>query len=672
MTDASSGWVREMTVRTPTVDRAELARRSGVDPFVVDLVIDAGLLTPSERAAGAGSGEDGAGEDGAGADGEERFESSAVDMLVAARTLVSEGVAVEELAALAMRHAAGVEAVIDDAIDLFKRHADRAGRRGADLVDSVQRLVPVATQLVAGHFERTLTARALSRLGDAPSRSAVGAVVVSTRRLAERVDPLAVFAAADAGRPRSLWTQPESGLSMAAVGVAEAIEPCGPDRFSSASAARAMLEARVRCHRPEGAPAPVLLGGFSFAPSDSPSAAGADADAARGSGGEAGAGAAPVDGDDGAAGEGSRWASAGFGDCRLVLAETTVIDRPDGCWLQAAARVEPGGDEAAVRSDLERRLEQFASQHVPAPAPPEPAPSPEVAESGVDRTLCDLAAVDDDYLASVDAAVDAIARRAFRKVVLARTVTLDVDLVASPAVMPEVLKRLADSHPSCAVFAFAFTDSVFFGATPEELVTLDGPRLHATALAGTAARGATPAADDRLAAGLLASAKNRSEHRFVVDGITEALAGLGLVDPTPDRPGLLRLARLQHLSTPITARVRRGRSGMSDMDVLRVAGALHPTPAVGGTPTEAALDFIAERERFDRGWYAAPVGWCDLDGNGELRVALRSGLAKPGGVRLFAGAGIVADSQPEAELEETAVKLRALLEVIEDACGAGS
>ena len=641
-----------------TLNRSELARQSGVDPFIVDLVIGAGLLTPVGPGDADGSpaatrhayraGASAGAYAGDRADVGDRFESDAVDMLAAARTFVSEGVAVEELAALAMRHAANVEAVIDDAIDLFKRHADRQGRDRSELVDTVQRLVGVATQLVAGHFERTLVARALSRLGSAPSRSAAGAVVVVVRRLDERVDPLAVYAAADSDQPRSVWLQPSAGLSMASVGVAEAIEPSGLDRFSNASAARAMLQARVRRYGPDDAPAPVLTGGFSFVPSDTRTGAGGSGDSDGSDGGR------PV----GRLGDSEVWAS--FGDCRLVLAETTVIDRPDGTWLQAAARVGLDGDEAAVRAELEQRLASFDTDLLPASATARDS-------IGSHASVGSAYDADEDYLGLAAAGVDAIAQGGFRKVVLARTVTRDVDLVRSARAMPEVLGRLRDSNPSCAIFAFAAGDTVFFGATPEVLVTLDGDRLRTTALAGTAARGATAAEDEELASGLQASAKNLLEHRFVVEGITEALAGLGLVDAAPDEPGLMRLARLQHLSTLITARVQRRRSGMSDMDVLRVAGVLHPTPAVGGTPTGAALEFISEREGFDRGWYAGPVGWCDLDGNGELRVALRSGLAEPGRVRLFAGAGIVADSIPAAELDETNVKLLTMLDVLDDA-----
>ncbi len=585
------------------LDRAGLAERAGVPAFVVDLVIDAGVLVPMSNGAGG-----------------ERFGADDVELLAAARTLVGEGVAVEELAALAMRHVANVENLIDDAIDLLKRHVKRDSPDQAALVASVNRLVPVATRLVMGHFEKTLWARAMARVGDAPD-SAAGAIVVKARRLDQRVDPLVVYASTAADHRRSLWLRPDQDAGLAAVGEVEVIEPTGADRFSAASAARAVLAARIRC---DGS-APVLVGGFSFT-------AAADRDSQPSS-------------------EALSWQE--FGDCRMVLPELTVIDRPDGTWVQAAARVGPEGDEAAAEAVLEKRLAAF--KEAPRLAADEPA---DPAASAADSVDCGR---DDGYEALVAEAVAAIDRGAFAKVVLARTLTLDRGLDAAA-----VLDRLRRRNPACATFAFSVGDTTFLGATPEELVTLDGSRLHATALAGTAPRGDTPEADERLAAGLLASAKNRSEHRFVVDGITEALAGLGLVDPAPAEPGLMRLSRVQHLRTPITAEVQRRRTAARDMDVLRAAGALHPTAAVGGAPTGAALEHIARCEDFDRGWYAAPVGWCDLDGNGEMGVALRCALTTPDATRLFAGAGVVADSVPVEELEETAHKLRALLDIIDE------
>ena len=608
------------------LDRAGLAARAGVPAFVVDLVIDAGLLTPLDN----------------GANGE-RFGADDVEMLTAARTLVGEGVAVEELAALAVRHATNVENLIEDAIDLLKRHFDRERRDEAALVASVNRLVPVATKLVVGHFEKTLWARAMARLRDEPAPAA-RAIVVKARRLDRRVDPLAVYASASAERHRSVWLRPDEGLGLAAIGAVEAIEPVGGDRFSAASAARAVLEARIRRDATPDAPAPVLVGGFSFTPTADRPEDSALSDNGAGPGDSAGRDDAGQD-----PSLGLRW--DGFGDCRLVLPELTVIDRPDGTWVLAATRVGSDGDEAAATAELEQRLDAFGSE------PPASLPAAPTTEADGDRAC----GRDDQYRALVGAAVGAIEQSRLQKVVVARTFGVDGELDAVA-----VLDRLRRGNPACATFAFTSGSATFLGATPEELVKLDGSRLHTVALAGTAPRGDGPEAEERFAAGLLASAKNRSEHRFVVDGIIDALSGLGLVDPAPAEPGLMRLTRVQHLRTPITARVQRRRTGASDMDVLRAAGVLHPTAAVGGAPTDTALEFIAGHEGFDRGWYAAPVGWCDLDGNGELGVALRCALTGPDGTHLIAGAGIVADSDPDDELEETSMKLRALLDVLDE------
>ncbi len=635
-----------------TLDRAELAEAAGVPAFIADLVIDAGLIAPVDVAP-------------ADLDGAERFDPAAVDMLAAARTLVDEGVAVEELAALAMRHATHVESVIDDAIELFERPRRRAGRDPSGSAATLQRLAPVVTDLVAKHFERTLVARALSRAGGAAATSP-GAVVVCSRRLDQRVDPLAVYAAAPDFH-RSLWLRPDAGAGMAAVGAVEVLEPSGPDRFSAASAARAVLAARVRRHGPASAPAPVLVGGFSFRPGPEPDSR-------------------PPD-----------W--TGFGDCRLVLPELTVIDQPDGTWALKATRIGPDGDESAAVAALDRELAELDSTagvtgldrelaELDSTATTALDLKPRSADSGLTTTPPASEHPDDDvssqldggasaarvvqlqsttpgnddpaYLELVGRGVDAVGRGELDKVVCARMLALGAG--PDPVTVLDALRR---RNPNCAVFAFTAGAATFLGATPEELAVLDGHRLCTSAVAGTAPRGADATSDARLAEGLLASAKERAEHRFVVEAITAGLEGLGLVDPTPTEPEILTLANLQHLRTPITSRVRQRSSGVNDMDVLRVAGVLHPTPATGGAPLNAALAFIEAHETFDRGWYAAPVGWCDLDGNGELRVALRSMLATDDGLRLFAGAGVVAGSTPAGELAETSVKLRALLDALD-------
>jgi isochorismate synthase len=582
----------------PTLDRSELSARTGVSEFVIDLVVGAGLLEPSPHPDG------------------ERFAESAVDMLVAARTLLSEGVQLEELTALAMRHATHVEDLVDDTIELFRRHHDRTGRDRSELAATLDRLAPIATGLVAQHFERTLVRRALQRLADDSDTDAAGSIVVMARAIDVGGSPaLAAFVSAD-DRHRSLWLRPDAEIRIAALGAVETLQAAGDERFSGVSAARAALSARVLRRGPAEAPAPILIGGFAFSP---------------------GFDARPP-------------AWGGFGDSRFVLPEITVIDGVDGTWLLIAGRVGSDGDITATEHELTARADLF---HESIDWAWERADLPVPAGTG------DPPGEDDRYLELVAEGISAITAGELDKVVLARRYELSgpVDVVAA-------MDRLQGSYPTCAVFAFSDGDLTFFGATPEELVTLEGSSLHTTALAGTAPRDPDPEEDTRLARELLDSAKNRAEHEFVVSAITDKLSDLGLVDPTPAEPDILSLARVHHLRTPITARVERRRPGPTDMDVLRVAGVLHPTPAVGGTPDAAARRFIVDRERFDRGWYAAPIGWCDLDGNGEMRVALRSALWDGERVHLFAGAGIVAASDPTDELAETTIKLMALLDVI--------
>ena len=376
-----------------------------------------------------------------------------------------------------------------------------------------------------------------------------------------------------------------------------------------------------------------------------------------------------------------------------------MIDRPDGTWALKAARIGPDGDESAAVAELDRELAELDSaagvtgldQELDSAATTALNLKPRSADSGMTappasehpddgassqldgRASAGRAAQtqsqtlgndDPGYRELVGRGIAAVGRGELDKVVCARMLALGTG--PDPVTVLDALRR---RNPNCAVFAFTAGAATFLGATPEELAVLDGHRLCTSAVAGTAARGADDASDARLAEGLLASAKERAEHRFVVEAITAGLEGLGLVDPTPTEPEILTLANLQHLRTPITSRVRQRSGGVNDMDVLRVAGVLHPTPATGGAPLDAALAFIEAHEAFDRGWYAAPVGWCDLDGNGELRVALRSMLATAEGLRLFAGAGVVAGSTPTGELAETSVKLRALLDAIEDPGG---
>jgi isochorismate synthase len=213
------------------------------------------------------------------------------------------------------------------------------------------------------------------------------------------------------------------------------------------------------------------------------------------------------------------------------------------------------------------------------------------------------------------------------------------------------LRHLRAAYPECHIFGCWRGDAAFVGASPERLVKVAGRDVQASSLAGSAPRGATEAEDARLAAGLLTSSKDQAEHAVVRDTLAAALDELCDDVIAPEQPSLFTLPQVHHLHTAVRARLRAGRT------LLELVARLHPTPAVGGAPREAALTFIREHERLDRGWYAAPIGWIGRDG-GELAVALRSAVIRRDEAWLFAGCGLVADSDPEMEFAETLLKLR--------------
>ncbi len=190
------------------------------------------------------------------------------------------------------------------------------------------------------------------------------------------------------------------------------------------------------------------------------------------------------------------------------------------------------------------------------------------------------------------------------------------------------------------------------GATPELLIRRTGGDIESLVLAGTTARGDTPADDRARAARLFASPKDREEHRYAAEMVRDALTPLCADLTVPTEPELLTLPNVTHLASPLRGRLAADRS------VLDVVAALHPTPAVCGTPTGTALDLIRELEGMDRGRYAGPVGWVDARGDGEWGIALRCAEIDGTRARLFAGCGIVADSDPDAELAEARTKFR--------------
>ena len=242
-------------------------------------------------------------------------------------------------------------------------------------------------------------------------------------------------------------------------------------------------------------------------------------------------------------------------------------------------------------------------------------------------------------------AVDRIGAGALEKVVLARDLIATTD---EPIDIRWPLQRLASGYPMCWTF---HVDGIF-GATPEMLVRRERGLVTSRVLAGTIRRTGDDARDLTLAATLARSSKDLEEHEYAVRSVADALDPHCSSMNVPEAPFVLHLPNVMHLATDVAGVVHDAATVSS----LQLAEALHPSAAVGGTPTPDAVDLIAGIEGMDRGRYAGPVGWMDARGDGEWGIALRSAVVDGDTVRLFAGCGIVADSDPEAELAESQAK----------------
>ena len=243
------------------------------------------------------------------------------------------------------------------------------------------------------------------------------------------------------------------------------------------------------------------------------------------------------------------------------------------------------------------------------------------------------------------------------KVVLAREVLVSAGAAHDPAA---VFGAMREQFPSCFCFCCGTPEAAFIGASPELLLRRSGASVSTVALAGSTRRSSDPAVDDHLGEQLLRSDKDRREHAIVAERIVRSLRAHAVWVETAPEPEIVKVANIQHLATPIVAQLAEPRSA------VELAGMLHPTPAVGGEPSETAKAAIAELEQMDRGWYAGPVGWMDATEDGEFCVALRSALLRDREARLYAGVGIVAGSDPAAELAETEIKLEALLPLLSE------
>lgn len=259
---------------------------------------------------------------------------------------------------------------------------------------------------------------------------------------------------------------------------------------------------------------------------------------------------------------------------------------------------------------------------------------------------------DRHWLEAVALAIERIDAGVMDKVVLARDHAV---WSHEPFDALDLARRLHDRFPSCHTFVMGG----LVGATPELLLTRRDRHVTSRVLAGTSGRGEDATQDAAIGSALLHSAKDRAEHVYAVDSVTEVLDPICVTlthDPEPD---LLRLDNVQHLATMFDGQLR------APHRALEIVQGLHPTAAVGGTPRDVAMEQMRALERLDRGRYASPVGWTDSNGNGEWGIALRCAQLSGARARLFAGVGIVTGSLPEDELEETRLKLLAMQDVLD-------
>jgi isochorismate synthase len=445
------------------------------------------------------------------------------------------------------------------------------------------------------------------------SRGALPTLVSVSERLSGPHDPSAIaLSSRRAAEPWFCFEQPDrDGTALAALGCAYELGGEGAERFTALDSLWCELSSRVRDDGYEGPAGAglVALGGFAFSPQS---------------------------------GRGPAW--RGFSAASLIVPEVSLTRSGPETWITVNVAVAKTDDSDVLRERIAARLDELVER---------PLPLLDPAPTGAFQVHS--AMPPSHYEEAVARAVDRIRGGEVEKLVLAREVQVTAPTDHDPAAIFEVLRG---GFPSSYVYAVGRGEATFIGATPELLVRRQGQRASTVSLAGSIRRSADPAVDDHLGETLLHSEKNRHENSIVAQRIAKALSPYSVWVTVAPEPVVIRVANIQHLAAPIRAQLK------DPVGVIKLAGALHPTPAVGGEPNEVAQRMIPALEGMDRGWYAGAVGWTDASGDGEFCVALRCALLRGRLASCFAGCGIVADSDPVQELAETETKLQALLPVV--------
>jgi salicylate biosynthesis isochorismate synthase len=448
-------------------------------------------------------------------------------------------------------------------------------------------------------------------------RSGRPTLATITCALAPELDPSAIVCASRRpGEPWFTFEQPDrGGAALAGLGQVVCLEDSGADRFATVADRWRSLSASAVADSPgePGGDGPVAVGGFAMAP---------------------GGGATPA------------W--SGFASASLLVPEVAFArkqcEREQRVTLTLAALVQPDDTTGERLAGLSARLQELSG-----------APLPLLDPASTGRFQVSSGMPPEHYEAAVARAVELIRDGRLQKIVLAREVQVHAPSAYDPAAVFGVLR---DAFPSCFVFCVGRGEATLVAASPELLVRREGQRVSTIALAGSTRRSADPAVDAHLGEQLMRDASYREEHAIVARRIERTLNRYAIWVTTAPEPSLVRIANIQHLATPIRAQLA------APVEAIELAGLMHPTPAVGGEPSHAALELIPALEGLDRGWYTGPVGWTDAAGDGEFCVALRCALLRENVAHCYAGNGIVRGSDPAAELAETEVKLQALLPLL--------
>lgn len=430
------------------------------------------------------------------------------------------------------------------------------------------------------------------------------------------IDPLAALELNPDYEEKFYWAHPENSISIAAAGNMRTLQATGKERFETISEQTLQLKDEIQAYTSiqHSMAGPLLLGGYSFADHN----------------------------------VGQVWNR--FGGARFVLPEWMLVEIGNLHLLTLSFETHGSGPDGIYQNviskitdflNLAGKLKHTQSAKLPKR-----------------NILCTLQKPEDrdGWIRKVERAKNLIREDEFKKIVLARSLTFESKFDLVPTVLSHKLRQ---KYPGCYNFLIQRdSNTCFLGASPERLASFENGTFLTEGLAGSISRGESALEDASLAQSLIHSKKDREEHNFVVQAIDDNLKPLSREIHHPRQPQIKKLNNVQHLFTPIRASIKKG------VQIHDLIKKLHPTPAVGGYPAKNSVKHIHSIEQIDRGWYSAPVGWFNLNGCGEFAVAIRSALLHKKEVKLYAGCGIVADSDPEVEWDETLLKLVPLMDAL--------